>query len=159
LVNGTAVDGVYFTFLFFCLEIAPAQKIHNNLVGGRSVVGTHSLDDGLHDDLLGELLLGVGEDLNREISDNLLNGSLVGRDAGLLQGGDLLADEDDEDELGAGRQVITSLDTDESIGTLVSLELGDDIVDATLAGTGNLDLLSGIVVLEDGPGKGSFGLS
>lgn len=93
----------------------------------------------------------VSEDLNREIADNLLHSSLVCGDAGLLEGRHLLANENNEHELGAAREVVASLDTNERIGALVFLELRNDVGNAALAGTAQDNLLARVVILENSP--------
>lgn len=77
-----------------------AQNDSRHLRGGGTVVGAHGLNDRLHDDLLSAFVEGVGEDLNREVTNDALEDGLVGGDAGLLEGRDLLADPGDQDELG-----------------------------------------------------------
>ncbi len=71
-----------------------------DLGGGRTVVGTHVLDDLLQDEVLLALLEGVGEHLNGEVADNGLENGLVGRDTSLREGRNFLTNPGDQDELG-----------------------------------------------------------
>lgn len=69
------------------------------LRGAGSVVGSHGLDDSLHDNLFLALIEGVGKDLNGEVTNDTLEDGLVGRDASLLEGRDSLTNPGDQDEL------------------------------------------------------------
>lgn len=81
-------------------SVGGTKPPHGRLGGGGTIVGTHGLDDGLHDDGLVALLEGVGEHLNGEVTDDRLEDSLVGGHTGLLEGRNGLTNPRDQDELG-----------------------------------------------------------
>lgn len=87
--------------------------MQNNLRRRRSVVGSHVLDDHLEDVLLLALGEGVGEDLDGEVTDDTLEDGLIGGDASLLEGRNLLSNPGDQAELGTRREIISSLNADE----------------------------------------------
>ena len=120
------------------------------------VVGTTSLDDGVHDGIGVELILRSESELGVEISEDLLEGGLVDTHVALDHDRELvgarLGDPSEEEELGATGFLITSLNTAETISTSLVLDVGEEFVDVTVATSAAGDfLLGGVIVGEESP--------
>lgn len=84
-------------------------------------------------------------------ANNFLDDGLVGGNTGLLQGRNLLTNPSDENKLGALGEIVTSGNTEETIGALVGLEVGNKAGMSIRASTSNDDLLARVVILVASP--------
>eukprot|EP01107_Rhizomastix_libera_P000413 TRINITY_DN1071_c0_g2_i1.p1 TRINITY_DN1071_c0_g2~~TRINITY_DN1071_c0_g2_i1.p1 ORF type:complete len:199 (-),score=34.80 TRINITY_DN1071_c0_g2_i1:82-678(-) len=99
-----------------------------------------------------EVLECGGVELNGEVLDDGLDLSLVHRDLGTLQGGHLLSDPGEKDELLALGLIITSDEFAVSIVALVLSEVGLELLDAAVALADQCDdLLRCVGVAEQAP--------